>query len=59
MSPKQNKPLVAVSWRVKPEIRAWLSVEASQKHDRPANWLVNKILEEAYSKSQQPQGATA
>lgn len=57
MSLKPKEPLVAVSWRIKPEIRTWLSVEASQKHDRPANWLVNKILEDAYSKAKQPQGA--
>ena len=57
----ENKDqLVAVSYRIRPAVRAWLAVEAAQKHDRPAVWLVNKILEDAYAKSQQqPQGATA
>ena len=59
MPAKLKEPLVAVSWRIKPEIKQWLSVEAAQKHDRPANWLVNKLLEEAMAKAMQPQGATA
>jgi hypothetical protein len=59
MALKSKEPLVAVSWRIRPEIKTWLSVEAAQQHDRPANWLVNKILSEAFEKSKQPQGATA
>lgn len=50
--------LVAVSYRIRPEVRTWLSVEAAQKHDRPANWLINRILEDAFTKAQQQsQGA--
>jgi hypothetical protein len=56
--PREKKEgLIAVSFRIRPEIRTWISVEAAQKHDRPANWLVNKLLEEAYAKAQQIQGA--
>ena len=58
MSLKSKEPLVAVSWRIKTEVKTWLSIEAAQKHDRPANWLVNKLLEEAMAKSKQ-QGVTA
>ena len=56
---KESKPeLVAVSYRIRPQIRTWLSVEAAQKHDRPANWFVNKLLEDAYAQAlQQPQRA--
>lgn len=57
METAEKEPLVAVSYRVRPKLRAWIAVESSQKHDRSANWLVNKILEEAYAKAKQPQGA--
>lgn len=53
MSQKTKEPLVAVSYRIRLEMRTWLSMEAAQKHDRSTNWLVNKILEEAYAKAQQ------
>ena len=52
-----KEPLVAVSYRIRPQVRSWLAVEAAQKHDRPATWLVNRILEEAYTRAQQTQGA--
>ena len=58
MSQQTKEPLVAVSYRIRPEMRTWLAVEAAQKHDRPANWLVNQILEAAYAQAkQQTQGA--
>lgn len=53
MGKVEKEPLVAVSHRIRPSVRTWLSVEAAQKHDRPANWLVNQILDAAYSKAQQ------
>lgn len=53
MNKVQKPELVAVSYRIRPQIRTWLSIEAAQKHDRPANWLVNKLLEDAYAKAQQ------
>ena len=53
---KLKEPLVAVSYRVRPEMRSWLA-QAAQKHDRSTNWLVNKILEAAYAQDrQQTQG---
>ena len=58
MEKLKKEPLVAVSYRVRPAVRTWLAVEAAQKHDRPANWLVNQILEAAYAQAkQQAQGA--
>ena len=58
MSQQTKEPLVAVSYRIRPEMRTWLAVESAQKHDRPANWLVNQILEAAYAQAkQQTQGA--
>jgi hypothetical protein len=57
MSRQTKEPLVAVCYRIRPEVRTWLAIEAAQKHDRPATWLVNKLLDEAYSQAkQQPQG---
>lgn len=53
MTKQPKDPLVAVSHRIRPAVRTWLAVEASQKHDRSANWLVNKILDAAYNKAQQ------
>jgi hypothetical protein len=53
MSVEKKDQLVAVSYRIRPAVRAWLAAEAAEKHDRPTVWLVNKILEEAYAKAQQ------
>lgn len=53
MAKEKKEDLIAVSYRIRPEVRAWISSEAAQKHDRPANWLVNKLLEEAYNRAQQ------
>lgn len=53
MAQQTKEPLVAVSYRIRPEVRTWLSVEAAQKHDRPANWLVNKLLDQAYEVAKQ------
>ena len=53
MKKETKDQLIAVSYRIRPEIRAWLSAEAAQKHDRPANWLVNQIFKEAFAKSQE------
>lgn len=56
----KKEPMVSVCYRIRPTVRAWLASEAAQKHDRPANWLVNRILEDAFTKAQQQtQGATA
>lgn len=59
MKTEEKEKPVSVCYRIRPTVRAWLSAEADQKHDRPANWLVNKLLEDAYAKSQQTQGAAA
>lgn len=60
MATSEKEPLIAVSYRIRPQVRAWLAAEAAQKHDRPANWLVNQLLEAAYRQAQQkPEGAQA
>lgn len=51
-------PLVAVSYRIRPTLREWLAREAREVHERSANWLVNRLLEEARAKSLQGKGAT-
>jgi hypothetical protein len=55
----KKEPVVSVCYRIRSTVRAWLAIEAAQKHDRPANWLVNRILEDAFTKAQQQtKGAT-
>lgn len=49
-----KEPTTAVSWRVKSQTLGWLR-ELAAKDERPVNWVVNKLLEQA--RAQQPRGA--
>ena len=44
------KPVQA---RLKPELHAWLHEEAA-KQERSANWILNKLVEEAKSRKEAP-----
>ncbi|MES2634006.1 MAG: hypothetical protein V4669_13615 [Pseudomonadota bacterium] len=45
---------VAVSYRIKPEARDWLR-EQAEKQERSANWMMNKLLQEAMANPVQKQ----
>ena len=46
-----------VQVRLKPELHAWIHAQA-QAQERSANWIINKVLEEAsIQPQQQTQGA--
>lgn len=46
-----------VQLRMKPELHGWVHAQA-QAQERSANWIINKLLEEAHARAkQQPQGA--
>ena len=47
-----------VQVRLKPELHEWVHSQA-QDQERSANWVINKVLEEARAKTLQPQGAQA
>lgn len=44
--------------RVRPEVKAWIEKEA-KAIERSQTWFVNKLVEDAYARAQQPQGAQA
>jgi len=45
-------PPKAVQVRLKQELHAWVHLQA-QTQDRSANWIINKVLEEACARTQQ------
>lgn len=47
-----------VQVRLKYELHEWVH-QVAQTQERSANWVINKLLEEAHAKAQQPQGAQA
>lgn len=49
-----KEPATAVSWRIKNPSLEWLREQAA-KDDRPVNWVINKVLEEARQAGRQNQ----
>lgn len=47
-----------VQVRLKPELHEWIHSQAAAQ-ERSANWVINKVIEDARSKTQQLQGAAA
>lgn len=45
-----KEPHSSVCWRVKDSSLTWLR-EQARKQDRPVSWVVNKLIEQAQSKS--------
>ncbi len=45
-----------IQHKVKPEVKAWIS-QLAKEQERSQGWIANRILEEAYTKAQQPTGA--
>lgn len=50
-----NRP---VQVRLKPELHQWVHQQAKTQ-ERSANWIINKVLEQASARSQQLEGAQA
>lgn len=44
--------------KVRPEVKAWIEQEAKAQ-ERSQAWLLNKIIEDAFSRAHQPQGTHA
>lgn len=56
MTQQPQKPAL-IQHQLRPEVHAWVKEEA-RKQDRSQRWFVNKLMEDAYARSQQqPQGA--
>lgn len=47
-----------VQVRLKPELHEWLHDQA-QAQERSANWVINKLIEEARANAKQTKGAQA
>ncbi|MBO1007090.1 MULTISPECIES: hypothetical protein [Acidovorax] len=47
-----------VQVRLKPELHEWVHSQAAGQ-ERSANWVINKVLEEARAKTLQPEGVPA
>lgn len=46
-----------VQVRLKPELHEWVHAQAAAQ-ERSANWVINKVLEDARSKTQHPLRST-
>lgn len=51
MTDYQSKPGL-IQHQLRPEVHAWIKEEA-RKQERSQRWLVNKLIEDAYARSQQ------
>lgn len=58
MKSSQKDSVVGVSYRIPARVREWLNTESAMQ-ERSANWLVTKILSDAYQQSRKQQGAQA
>ncbi|WP_183043445.1 hypothetical protein [Alicycliphilus denitrificans] len=57
MTPTQPRPGL-IQHQLRPEVHAWIKEEA-RKQERSQRWFVNKLVEDAYARAQQPQGVQA
>ena len=57
MNTTQPRPGL-IQHQLRPEVHAWIK-EESRKQERSQRWFINKLVEDAYARAQQPQGAQA
>ena len=54
MSEDKGKPAY-LQHKVRPEVKAWIEREA-KAIERSQTWFINRLIEDAYARAQQPQG---
>lgn len=47
-----------IQHKVRPEVKEWIEKEAKAQ-ERSQTWFMNKLVEDAYARAQQPQGDQA